>query len=403
MTDHRIVEWIRAKYQGLRDQLSERSSRRWAAVEAQSLGRGGIAAVSEATGLARTTIRRGLAELGDPDALTPDRQRRPGAGRKSAAAANPGLPAALERLVEPESRGDPESPLRWTCQSTRRLAAELTTQGHRVGPTAVRHLLHAAGYSLQANRKTREGQSHADRDAQFRHINRRVKAQQRQGEPTISVDTKKKEVLGNKKNPGQTWQPKGRPVEVDTHDFPDPKTGKAVPYGVYDLLHDEAWVSVGLSSDTAEFAVASIRCWWKRRGRRRHPGATRLFITADSGGSNGHRNRLWKVELQKFADATGLEIEVSHYPPGTSKWNKIEHRLFCHVTRNWRGQPLLTHEVVVSLIGSTTTASGLKVHATLDGGQYQKGRKVSEEEFAAVNLQPHKFHGEWNYTIHPNG
>jgi transposase len=402
MTDHRIVEWIRTKFQGLCDQLSERASRRWAAVEAQSLGHGGITAVSEATGMARTTIRRGLVELAAPETLASDRQRRPGAGRKAATVTDPELPIALERLVEPESRGDPMSPLRWTCKSTRRLAQELTTQGHRVGPTKVRQLLKAAGYSLQANRKTREGKNHPDRDAQFRHINRRVTAQQRQGQPTISVDTKKKEPLGNKKNPGQTWQPKGRPTEVDTHDFPDPKRGKAVPYGVYDLRHDEAWVSVGLSSDTAEFAVASIRCWWRKLGRRRHPEATRLFITADSGGSNGHRNRLWKVELQKFADETGLEIEVSHYPPGTSKWNKIEHRLFCHVTRNWRGQPLVTHEVVVSLIGSTTTASGLKVQAQLDASVYEKGRKVSDEEFETVNLQPHIFHGEWNYTIHPN-
>jgi Rhodopirellula transposase DDE domain len=403
MTDHGIVEWIRTKYHGLRDQLTERASRRWAAVEAQSLGRGGITAVSDATGIARTTIRRGLVERAAPETRASDRQRRPGAGRKPITATDPELPIALERLVEPESRGDPESPLRWTCKSTRHLALELTAQGHPVSPTKVRQLLKAADSSLQANRKTREGRSHPDRDAQFRHINRRVKAQQRRGEPTISVDTKKKETLGNQKNAGRTWRPKGQPLEVDTHDFPDPKKGKAVPYGVYDLRHDEAWVSVGLSSDTAEFAVASIRGWWKRLGRRRHPEATRLFITADSGGSNGSRNRLWKVELQKFADETGLEIEVSHYPPGTSKWNKIEHRLFCHVTRNWRGEPLVTHEVVVSLIGATTTESGLKVYARLDGSQYEKGRKVSDEEFDAVNLQPHRFHGEWNYTIHPDG
>ena len=402
MTDHRIVEWIRTKYQGLCDQLSERASRRWAAVEAQSLGHGGVSAVSEATGIARSTIARGLAELGVAESLTSGRQRRAGAGRKPATVTNPRLATALDRLVEPESRGDPMTPLRWTCQSTRWLATQLSKQGHPVGATVVRQLLRSSGYSLQANCKTREGESHPDRDAQFRHINRRVKAQQRQGQPTISVDTKKKEPLGNLKNPGQTWRPKGDPVKVDTHDFPDPKKGKAVPYGVYDLQHDEAWVSVGVSSDTAEFAVASIRCWWKRLGRKRHPEATRLFITADSGGSNGNRNRLWKVELQRFADATGLEIEVSHYPPGTSKWNKIEHRLFCHVTRNWRGQPLVTHDVVVSLIGSTTTASGLKVHAQLDGSLYEKGRKVSDEEFDTANLQPHKFHGEWNYTIHPN-
>ena len=266
----------------------------------------------------------------------------------------------------------------------------------------MRWLLKEAGYSLQANRKTREGQSHADRDAQFRFIDRRVRAQQRAGQPAVSVDTKKKETLGNLKNAGRTWRPKGRPREVETHDFPDPRKGKAVPYGVYDLRHDEAWVSVGISSDTAEFAVESLRCWWKRLGRRRHPGAKRLLITADSGGSNGHRNRLWKVELQRLSDATGLEIEVCHFPPGTSKWNKIEHRLFCHVTRNWQGQPLETWEIVVSLIGSTTTESGLKVVADLDPNTYEKGRKVTDEELARVNLRPAPFHGEWNYVIRPN-
>jgi transposase len=402
MTDQRIVAWIRNKFQGLGGELTERARRRWAAVEAQSLGNGGISAVCAATGLARSTIRRGLAELQSDESLDQGRQRRAGAGRKKAVETDPQLRAALEQLVEPDSRGDPQSPLRWTCKSTRRLARALTAQGHAVGPTTVRRLLKQAGYSLQSNRKTREGQSHPDRDAQFRHINRRVKAQQRGGQPTVSVDTKKKETLGNLKNAGQTWQPKGQPTEVDVHDFPDPKKGKAVPYGVYDLQHNEAWVSVGISSDTAEFAVASIRCWWKRLGRRRHPQATRLLITADSGGSNSNRNRLWKVELQKLSDETGLEIEVSHFPPGTSKWNKIEHRLFCHVTKNWRGQPLETHEVVVNLIGSTTTESGLKVHAQLDASHYEKGKKVSDEEFAQVNLHPHHFHGDWNYIIHPN-
>jgi len=402
MTDQRIIEWIRDKFQGLGGELAERARRRWAAVEAQSLGNGGISAVCEATGLARSTIRRGLSELRSKETLDQGRQRRVGAGRKKAVETNPKLREALEQLVEPESRGDPQSPLRWTCKSTRRLARELTAQGHPVGPTTVRQLLKQAGYSLQANRKTCEGQSHPDRDAQFRHINRRVKSQQRGGQPTISVDTKTKETLGNLKNAGQTWQPKGQPTKVDVHDFPDPKKGKAVPYGVYDLQHNEAWVSVGISSDTAEFAVASIRCWWKRLGRRRHPQATRLLITADSGGSNSSRNRLWKVELQKLSDETGLEIEVSHFPPGTSKWNKIEHRLFCHVTKNWRGKPLETHEVVVNLIGSTTTESGLKVHAKLDASHYEKGKKVSDEEFAQVNLHPHQFHGEWNYIIRPS-
>ena len=401
--DGRIVQWIESKYRGLCDDLSEFTRRRWAAVEAISLGAGGITAVSAATGLAHSTIRRGIRELDGGDSPPSGRQRRPGAGRKRIDVVDPGVKASLERLVEPDSRGDPQSPLRWTCKSTRRLAQELAAQGHTVSPTTVRHLLKEAGYSLQANRKTREGTSHPDRDAQFRYINRRVKEQQRQGQPAISVDTKKKEPLGNLKNPGKEWHPKGKPREVDVHDFPDPHKGKAVPYGVYDLSHNEAWVSVGVSSDTAEFAVETIRTWWKRLGRRRHIQANRLLITADSGGSNSSRNRLWKVELQGLSNATGLEIEVCHFPPGTSKWNKIEHRLFCHVTRNWRGRPLETYQVVVNLIGSTTTESGLKVHATLDASTYEKGRKVTDEEFAAVNIAPARFHGEWNYVIRPNG
>ncbi len=399
--DGRIVQWMASKYQGLCGELSERTRRHWAAVEALSLGRGGLTVVSAATGLAHSTIRRGIRELGGGDALPGGRQRRRGAGRRRMEVVDPSVKAALESLVEPDSRGDPQSPLRWTCKSTRRLAQELTAQGHPVCPTTVRILLKEAGYSLQANRKTREGTSHVDRDAQFRHINRQVKAQQRRGQPAISVDTKKKETLGNLKNAGQTWRPKGRPREVDTHDFPDPRKGKAVPYGVYDLGHNEAWVSVGVSSDTAEFAVASIRCWWKQLGLGRHPQATRLLITADSGGSNSSRNRLWKVELQKLSDETGLEIEVSHFPPGTSKWNKIEHRLFCHVTRNWQGQPLETFEIVVNLIGSTTTESGLKVYAKLDPSTYEKGKKVTDEELDAIKLTPSRFHGEWNYVIRP--
>lgn len=314
--DRRIVQWIESKFQGLSEELSERARRRWAAVEAVALGRGGVSVVSAATGIAPSTIRRGIRELNTGTAPPRGRQRRPGAGRKRTEVLQPGIRAALERLVEPESRGDPQSPLRWTSKSTRRLADELTAQGYVVGPTTVRPLLKEAGYSLQANRKTREGKAHPDREAQFRHLNRRVRAQQRRGQPAISVDTKKKETLGNLKNPGRTWRPKGQPLEVDTHDFPDPRRGKAVPYRVYDLRHNEAWVSVGISSDTAEFAVEAIRCWWKRLGRRRHPQATRLLITTDSGGSNGNRNRLWKVELQKLSDQTGLEIEVCHFPPG---------------------------------------------------------------------------------------
>src|SRR5487761_941432 len=401
MMYHRIVQWLENKFQGLADELSERARRRWAAVEAVALGRGGVSVVSAATGMAHTTIRRGIRELSNGDIPPAGRQRRAGAGRKKAAVICPGLKPALEHLVEPESRGDPMSPLRRTCKSTRRLAQELSAQGYSVGPTTVRYLLKEAGYSLQVNRKTHEGKSHPDRDAQFRYISGRVKAQRRRGQPAVSVDTKKKETLGNLKNPGQTWQPKGKPQEVDTHDFPDPRKGKAVPYGVYDLGYNEAWVTVGISSDTAEFAVAAIRCWWKRLGRRRHGQATRLLITADSGGSNSSRSRLWKIELQKLSDETGLEIEVCHFPPGTSKWNKIEHRLFCHVTKNWQGQPLESYEIIVNPIGSTTTNSGLKVFAELDPSKYEKGRKVTDEEFAQVNIKPSRFHGEWNYVIRP--
>jgi hypothetical protein len=313
----------------------------------------------------------------------------------------PDLAAALEALVEPVTRGDPASPLRWTCKSTRALAAELSQQGYTITAPTVGRLLREAGYSLQANRKTREGKSHPDRNAQFEHINRRVQAFQRTGQPAISVDTKKKEVLGNKKNAGQTWRPCGEPVEVDTHDFPDPRHGKAVPYGVYDIGANEALLNIGINHDTAQFAVASIELWWRRLGQRRHPAARRLLITADSGGSNGYRNRLWKRELQHLADRTGLKIEVCHFPPGTSKWNKIEHRVFCHITRNWRGQPLESYEVVVQLIGHTQTATGLEVHAHLDANQYTKGIKVSDQEMSALRIKPHDFHGDWNYTITP--
>jgi len=402
VTDQRIVEWIRAKFHGLLDQLQEPARRRWAAVEAVSLGYGGITAVAAATGLARNTIERGIAELDAGESLPAGRQRRPGGGRKPATLLQPDLRASLERLVEAESRGDPQSPLRWTCKSTRRLSKELTAQGHAVSSTTVGRLLKEAGYSLQANRKTREGESHPDRDGQFRYINRRVLAQQRQGQPAVSVDTKKKETLGNLKNPGRCWRPQRKPIEVEMHDFPDPRKGKAIPYGVYDMSRNEAWVSVGIGSDTAEFAVESIRCWWKRLGCRRYSKVKRLLITADSGGSNGSRSRLWKVELQKLSNQLGMEIEVCHFPPGTSKWNKIEHRLFCHITRNWQGRPLETYEVVVNLIGSTTTESGLKVHADLDATKYEKGKKVTDQQLETVNLHPSPFHGEWNYIIRPN-
>jgi len=311
------------------------------------------------------------------------------------------LLGALDRLIDPTTRGSPTSPLRWTCKSTRVLAQALGARGYTVSATTVRRLLGALGYSLQANRKTREGRQHPDRDGQFRYIDARARARKRRREPAVSVDTKKKEVLGNHKNPGRVYRPRGQPDEVQTHDFPDPGRGKAVPYGVYDIHGNVAGVSVGISHDTAEFAVGAIRRWWQELGRPRYGGARRLLVTADSGGSNSSRSRLWKVELQKLADETGLIIEVCHYPPGTSKWNKIEHRLFCHITRNWQGVPLESLEVVVESIGHTTTATGLEVHAWLDEGTYAKGRKVSDAELAACKIKRHEYHGEWNYEIHP--
>jgi transposase len=401
MADKPVVEWIRQKYADLSASLGERSRRIWTAVEARSLGWGGVAAVAEATGVAESTIRRGLKELESGSTLPEGYQRRPGGGRKNAEADDLGLVDTLNKLVEPSTLGDPQSPLRWTTKSTRNLAMELTKQGHPVGPTTVRKLLCGLGYSLQANRKTREGKDHPDRDAQFRHINRRVKSQLKSAQPSISVDTKKKEVLGNLKNPGRTWRPKKSPREVNTPDFPDKTKGKAVPYGVYDIGQNEAWVSVGISSDTAEFAVAAIRQWWKRMGAQRYATASRLLITADSGGSNSSRSRLWKLKLQEFADEVGKSIEVCHFPPGTSKWNKIEHRVFCHITSNGRGQPLETHQIVVDLIGSTRTKTGLVVKARLDANAYQKGRKVTEAEIQSVNITPSHFHGEWNYVISP--
>jgi len=401
MPEATVVEWIRCKYVKLVGELDERGRRRWAATEAGSLGWGGIAAVAEATGISDRTIRNGIRELAARDSLSADRQRRPGAGRRAREVEQPELIGALERLVEPVARGDPMSPLRWTCKSTYTLADELKRQGFQVSPWKVAELLRKKGYSLQANRKTREGKQHPDRNAQFEHINRRVMACQRQGQPAVSVDTKKKEVLGNRKNAGRAYRRKRKPVEVDTHDFPDAKLGKAIPYGVYDLANNEAWVSVGIDHDTAEFAVASIAQWWKRMGRKRYKAAKRLLITGDSGGSNGHRNRLWKAELQRFANRTGMILEVCHFPPGTSKWNKIEHRLFCHITRNWRGVPLETHEIVINLIGSTRTTQGLEVHAWLDEHEYPKGRKVTDAEFTAINIRRNKFQGDWNYEIHP--
>lgn len=360
--------------------------------------------VARATGLSRPTIMAGLRELDSPivqrtaEAL---RVRHPGGGRRKATEADPGLLAALESLLDPVTRGDPESPLRWTCKSTRRLADELTRQAHRVGPRTVAALLHQAGYSLQANRKTREGIDHPDRNAQFESINAGVARALVRGQPAVSVDTKKKEWVGDFKNGGREWRPRGEPEEVRVHDFPDDTLGKAIPYGVYDMLNDQGWVSVGVDHDTAQFAANSIRRWWREMGGTRFPGATELLITADGGGSNGHRTRLWKVSLQDLADDLGMKLSVSHFPPGTSKWNKIEHRLFSSVTQNWRGQPLVSHQAVVNLIAGTTTKTGLIVKAALDANKYPTEIKVSDEELAALRLERHEFHGDWNYTISP--
>lgn len=362
---------------------------------------GGVAAVAEATGISDRTIRTGIQELDDPKAAPSNKQRRPGGGRRPREIEQPKLIEALEALVEPGTRGDPCSPLRWTCKSTRTLARELTRQGYQVSSTKIGHLLRTQGYSLQANCKTIEGKQHPDRDAQFEHINKRVGAFFRTQQPAISIDTKKKEPLGNMKNAGKTYQLKGKPTKVTTHDFPDRELGKAVPYGVYDIALNEAGVSVGVSYDTAEFAVAAIDRWWKRMGKKRYPAAKRLLITADCGGSNSPRTRLWRWALQQFANTTGLKIELCHYPPGTSKWNKIEHRLFCHITRNWQGVPLESHEIVVNLIGSTKTEEGLEVHAWLDKSQYEKSKKVSDERLAEVKIKRNTFHGEWNYQILP--
>jgi len=382
---------------------AKRARRRWAGAEARSLGWGGIAAVSEATGISDRTIRTGIQELDDRNATPSNKQRRPGGGRRSREIEQPKLIEALEALVEPDTRGDPCTPLRWTCKSTRSLARELTIQGYKISSTKIGQLLRTQGYSLQANRKTTEGKQHPDRDAQFEHISKRVRAYLRTQQPAISIDTKKKEPLGNMKNAGKVYCPKGKPTKVTTHDFPDKKLGKAVPYGVYDIALNEAGVSVGVSYDTAEFAVAAIDRWWKRMGKKRYPAAKRLLITADCGGSNSPRTRLWRWALQQFANKTGLKVELCHYPPGTSKWNKIEHRLFCHITRNWQGIPLETLEVVVNLIGSTKTETGLEVHAWLDKSQYEKSKQVSDEKLAEVRIKRNTFHGEWNYRILPIG
>lgn len=385
-------------------EMNERSRRQWAAAEARELGWGGISAVTRATGISRTTITAGLHELDLPvpqrtaEAL---RIRRPGGGRKPLTQTDAELLSALESLIEPVTRGDPQSPLRWTCKSTRTLAKELRRKHHPVGATTVALLLYQAGYSLQANRKTREGLSHPDRNAQFEHINTQVRRFQDRGWPAISVDTKKKELVGDFRNAGRQWRPQGNPQTVRVHDFQDPALGKAIPYGVYDLLNNQGWVSVGIDHDTAQFAVHSIGRWWRQMGHRRFPQAKDLLITADGGGSNSPRSRLWKVCLQELADDLGLRLHLCHFPPGTSKWNQIEHRLFSFITQNWRGEPLVSHEAIVSLIASTTTRTGLVVKAALDTNRYETAIKVRDEALARLRLTPDSFHGEWNYVMSP--
>ena len=391
--------------------MDERTRRRWAAVEADELGYGGVSAVARATGLSRTTITAGLRELAAmPDASAAElgptedsqRVRRPGGGRKPATQADPQLLAALGTLVEPGSRGDPQSPLRWTLKSTRRLAEELTARRHPVTARTVAALLKDAGYSLQGNRKSREGTQHPDRDAQFRFINDQVRRFHHCGQPAISVDTKKKELIGDFKNGGREWRPQGEPEIVRVHDFKDKQLGKAIPYGVCDMLNNQGWVSVGIDHDTAQFAAHSILSWWRTLGAERFPRAKRLLITADGGGSNSHRSRLWKVSLQQLADRTGLKLVVCHFPPGTSKWNKIEHRLFSYITQNWRGRPLTSLQAIVNLIGATTTRAGLTVAARADHNTYETGIKVTDEQLAKVNLTRNRTHGTWNYSIMPN-
>jgi hypothetical protein len=400
------LEAVRRKFELLRPLMNERLRRHWAACEALTLQRGGVTLVAQATGLSRTTIWAGLRELQHPDEepaeeLPAQRSRHAGAGRPFLETSDPLLVKDLEALVEATTRGDPQSPLRWTCKSTRNLAEELQRQGHVVSYRTVAALLHDLDYSLQANRKTREGASHPDRDAQFQHISQQVRAFQRAGQPVVSVDTKKRELVGDFKNPGPEWRPAGTPEKVRAKDFPDKRLGKVTPAGVYDLTYNEGWVSVGIDHNTSPFVTETIRRWWCEMGRPLYADADRLLVTVDAGGSNGYRCRLWKVALQQLADTLQLRITVCHFPPGTSKWNKIEHRMFCHITKNWRGQPLRSRAVVVNLIGNTKTKAGLHIEAELDGNAYETGVKVTDEELEAVRMKKDKFHGEWNYTISP--
>jgi len=394
-----VIQSITTKYLQLQPFLTERTRRLWAATEATQLGWGGTSAVEIATGISHKTIRRGIKELADTTALSPLRSRLPGGGRKKITEHYPDLPEALEALIDPVMRGDPETPLRWTCKSTKRLADDLKKKGYDIGTTSVRFLLHELDYSLQGNKKTREGEDHPDRNEQFLYINDQVKRFLQSGQPVISVDTKKRENIGNFSNVGREWSRKGKPIETNMHDFPDKELGKAIPYGVYDIACNEGWVNVGISHDTAQFAANSIRRWWSNMGHKRFPKATRILITADAGGSNGYRLRLWKTELQKLATSLGLNITVCHFPPGTSKWNKIEHRLFSFITQNWRGKPLYDLVTIVNLISHTTTATGLIVKSAVDTNKYPIGIEVTDAELASVKLKPHDFHGEWNYTV----
>jgi hypothetical protein len=397
-----VQESLAGKFGALFPHLDERQRRLVAGAEARALGHGGIRVVARAAGMREGTVARGVAEL-EAGEEPLGRARRPGGGRKRAADLDPGLRPALLALVEPDVRGDPMSPLRWTTRSTRVLAAELTRQGHRVSADTVADLLHEEGFSLQGNAKALEGKQHPDRDAQFRYINEQVKAHQGTGDPVVSVDTKKKELVGAYKNGGREWRPGGEPAKVSIHDFPDPDLGKAIPYGIYDLAANAGWVSVGTDHDTAAFAVESLRRWWQAQGAAAYPQARRLLVTADAGGSNGYRTRAWKSELAALAAQAGLEITVCHFPPGTSKWNAIEHRLFSHISMNWRGRPLTSHEVIINTIAATTTRTGLKVHAELDTSHYPTGEAISDAQMAALPLDRHNWHGDWNYTVHPGG
>lgn len=399
------MQTVSEKYKSLNSILDEHGRRIWAAIEARSLSRGGVSLVSKATGLSRTTIHAGISELNSEHiaSIAPGRVRKGGAGRKPLTHHVPDILNVLDSLVEPTTRGDPESPLRWTCKSTRRLAQEMQRYGYQIGDRKVAGLLHEMKYSLQANAKTIEGAQHPDRNAQFEYINTQAKAFARKRQPVISVDTKKKEIVGKFKNSGREWQPQGEPEQTMVHDFEDKELGKIIPYGVYDVEANNGWVSVGMDHDTSDFAVDSILAWWRQMGKTTYPNAEELLIMADGGGSNGSRSRLWKVAVQRLANTTGLGIHVCHFPPGTSKWNKIEHRMFSFITQNWRGRPLVSYETIINLIGSTTTQTGLQIKAKLNKKKYPTGIKVPDDELAKVNIKPDRFHGEWNYLVTPHG